>query len=293
MKGDVAVQDCHEMLSSYTNSSACVAPKNAGCIEIEAGAWGCVFEQRGAETPAPTSANMDVPTPAPTRAKIDVPTPAPTRAKIDVPTPAPTRAEIDVPTPGPTRAKIDVPYACSERGLRSTFLRLLLPGQIWTSLRLLPTRIKVDVPTPAPTEGQEIDVLRLLRRGLRSTSLRLLQLGWGIVDVPTPVPTRDQNGRPTPARTEQTEQPTPAPTSGVRGGYATYCTEGPIRSGYGDWPAGYNVPHEGDIAVQDCHEMLSSYTALSACVRPRMLVYRQIGTGAWGCVFEQEGLRPV
>uniref|UniRef100_M4C4I7 Uncharacterized protein n=1 Tax=Hyaloperonospora arabidopsidis (strain Emoy2) TaxID=559515 RepID=M4C4I7_HYAAE len=69
MKGDVAVQDCHEMLSSFTNTSACVAPKNAGCIKIETGAWGCVFEQDGAAIPAPTRTETEAPAPSKTTAE--------------------------------------------------------------------------------------------------------------------------------------------------------------------------------------------------------------------------------
>ncbi|EGZ04832.1 hypothetical protein PHYSODRAFT_404726, partial [Phytophthora sojae] len=43
LKGDVAVQDCIETLPSWTGaSSTCVAPVDATCARIKAGAWGCV-----------------------------------------------------------------------------------------------------------------------------------------------------------------------------------------------------------------------------------------------------------
>ncbi|ETI44884.1 hypothetical protein F443_10449, partial [Phytophthora nicotianae P1569] len=106
-KGDVAVQDCHDTLSSYTNSTTCVAPQDAVCLKIKTGAWGCVFENA---TPAPTTTSADESTPAPTKTN-DESTPAPTKTATEAPTPAPTKSETvtEAPTPAPTKSETEAP----------------------------------------------------------------------------------------------------------------------------------------------------------------------------------------
>ncbi|RLN97908.1 hypothetical protein BBJ28_00012476 [Nothophytophthora sp. Chile5] len=50
--GDVAVADCHDGLPSFMNGE-CVAAKDAECLKIHTGAWGCVWD---AEAPVATPA---------------------------------------------------------------------------------------------------------------------------------------------------------------------------------------------------------------------------------------------
>ncbi|TMW66902.1 hypothetical protein Poli38472_012018 [Pythium oligandrum] len=111
---------------------------------------------------------------------------------------------------------------------------------------------------------------------------------------PTPAPTQPTPApsQPTPAPTQPTpapSQPTPAPTRscwGVSVEYdATYCIDGPICSGKGTQPAGWNCPKKGAVAIADCHNYLSSYTNSTKCVAPIDAECRVIKTGAWGCVW--------
>ncbi|RLN89141.1 hypothetical protein BBJ28_00012049 [Nothophytophthora sp. Chile5] len=53
--GDVAVADCHDDLPSFANGE-CVAAKDAVCLKIHTGAWGCVWDaEASVATPAATN----------------------------------------------------------------------------------------------------------------------------------------------------------------------------------------------------------------------------------------------
>jgi hypothetical protein len=67
---------------------------------------------------------------------------------------------------------------------------------------------------------------------------------------------------------------------------ATYCITGPICSGSGAQPAGWNCPKKGDVAVERCLKYLKSYVDVDKCVAPVDAECKVIHTGAWGCVLK-------
>ncbi|DAZ93460.1 TPA: hypothetical protein N0F65_006519 [Lagenidium giganteum] len=67
---------------------------------------------------------------------------------------------------------------------------------------------------------------------------------------------------------------------------ATYCIRGPICTGSGRQPAGWNCPTKGSFAVDACRTYLQSYTDVNKCVLPVDTECRIIHTGAWGCVMK-------
>ncbi|ETW02177.1 hypothetical protein H310_05745 [Aphanomyces invadans] len=66
-------------------------------------------------------------------------------------------------------------------------------------------------------------------------------------------------------------------------GDATYCIDGPICSGSGNYIDGAKCPVKGDVAVQDCLSSLKSYTDSGKCVAPKDAVCSRVVTGVWGC----------
>lgn len=96
--------------------------------------------------------------------------------------------------------------------------------------------------------------------------------------------------------TKTTPAPTPAATKPLRSCWdvsvehdATYCIDGPICSGSGAKPAGWNCPKKGDVAVADCYKYLKSWADAAKCVAPVDAECRVIKTGAWGCVWKGDG----
>jgi hypothetical protein len=69
---------------------------------------------------------------------------------------------------------------------------------------------------------------------------------------------------------------------------ATYCIAGPICSGSGAQPAGWNCPKKGDVAVERCLKYLKSYVDAGKCVAPVDAECKVIKTGAWGCVLKSD-----
>lgn len=73
---------------------------------------------------------------------------------------------------------------------------------------------------------------------------------------------------------------------------ATYCITGPICSGSGAQPAGWNCPKQGDVATERCLPYLKSYTS-GSCVAPVDAECKVIRTGAWGCVLKGDNATAV
>jgi hypothetical protein len=70
---------------------------------------------------------------------------------------------------------------------------------------------------------------------------------------------------------------------------ATYCIAGPICSGSGAQPAGWNCPKKGDVATERCLSYLASWVPASeSCVAPVDAECKVIKTGAWGCVLKDD-----
>ncbi|TYZ65654.1 hypothetical protein PybrP1_011940 [[Pythium] brassicae (nom. inval.)] len=74
---------------------------------------------------------------------------------------------------------------------------------------------------------------------------------------------------------------------------ATYCITGPICSGRGAQPAGWNCPKKGDVATERCLPYLKSYTSAKNCVAPVDAECKVIHTGAWGCVLKGDNATAV
>ncbi|TMW66903.1 hypothetical protein Poli38472_012019 [Pythium oligandrum] len=69
---------------------------------------------------------------------------------------------------------------------------------------------------------------------------------------------------------------------------ATYCVEGPICSGNGTQPAGWNCPTRGAVATAGCHEYLPSYNNETAsCEAPVDSECQPIDGDVWGCVWPE------
>ncbi|KAG3233730.1 hypothetical protein PI124_g21202 [Phytophthora idaei] len=194
-KGDVAVQDCHETLSGYTNSSTCVAPQDAVCLKIKTGAWGCVFEK---STPAPTMTATEAPTPAPTKTENETSTPAPTKTETDKPTPAPTTSESEKPTPAPTSTETKTPA----------------PTTTETK-----TPAPTEKPTPAPTKEGSTPAPTTAGPSTEAPT-PCLTTEVPSTESPTPSPTTEIPSTDAPTSSPSTEVPstegpTPSPTTEV------------------------------------------------------------------------------
>ncbi|RLN87350.1 hypothetical protein BBJ28_00023451 [Nothophytophthora sp. Chile5] len=67
VKGSIGVKDCSNKLPSWTNTSTCVAPRDAVCAQIRTGAWGCVFGAPKSSNASTNATTTTAPTtPAPT-----------------------------------------------------------------------------------------------------------------------------------------------------------------------------------------------------------------------------------
>ncbi|GMF53394.1 unnamed protein product [Phytophthora fragariaefolia] len=226
VKGDVAVQDCHENLSSYTNSSTCVAPQDAVCAKIKTGAWGCVFGE--AATPAPTK-TMDKATPAPTKTETSAPaptkmtekaTPAPTTTESEKSTPAPTVAETKTTTPTPAPTTITTDKAMPAPTAKDSTPAPTTAGPSTAPTPCPTTEVpSTEAPTPCPEKTPE-----------STTTSTPAPTTAGPSTAPTPCPTTvvpstevPSTGAPTPCPTTvvpstevpSTEAPTPCPTTVV------------------------------------------------------------------------------
>ncbi|KAG2510625.1 hypothetical protein JM18_008936, partial [Phytophthora kernoviae] len=220
VKGDIAVQDCHDTLSSWTKDGTCVAPADATCEKIKTGAWGCVYDSAftpastkttteaptpaptttsGNSTPAPTKTGTETekPTPAPTTKETEKPTPAPTTTKTEKPTPAPTTTETEKPTPAPTTKDTEKPTP-------------------------VPTTTETEKPTPAPTTEESTPAPTTpcpeQTPAPTTESTPAPTTGTPTTESPTPSPTTESPGTesPTPCPTTETpstEVPTPCPTT--------------------------------------------------------------------------------
>lgn len=66
-------------------------------------------------------------------------------------------------------------------------------------------------------------------------------------------------------------------------GDATYLIPGPVCSGSGFAPTGYNCPRAGSQAVSNCRPGIPSFTGMGVCAAPLDAVCVKVFGDTWGC----------